>query len=262
MRRKKLMPIVLTLLIVFFSAAPIGTAQIKVDASQVFQAVASNSGTVNAADVNLRTGPATTFTSLAKLKKGQKVTVMGKIGDWYTIYVSANGNVGAIYKKYLNLDSGKTTTVAATTPAKTKTTSVATRTKTVEAKVEVSKDEQALLDLINKARKEKGLKELAFDADLVKISRLKAEDMKSNNYFSHTSTYYGTPFDMMKKYEIKFSLAGENIAGNQSMEKAVNAWIKENGNNIFNSKFTHTGIGIVDSPTYGRIFVQMFIQKS
>lgn len=259
MKKTKIMSGVLIFLVLIFTVLPVGTAQFKVDASQTYQRVDSNSGTVNADGVNLRTGPATTFTSLVKLKKGQKVTVMGKIGDWYTVYVSSNGNVGAIYSKYLKLDAVKTTAVKATSTKPT--TETKQEEQPVAVKVDVSKDEQAMLDMINSARKEKGLKALEFDAGLVKIARLKVADMKENNYFSHTSSYYGTPFDMMKKYGVKFSLAGENIAGNQSIEKAVKAWLEESGNNVFNSKFTHTGIGISDSTTYGKLFVEMFIKK-
>lgn len=242
---------------------PIGTTQFKVEASEAFQKMDSSTGTVTAADVNLRTGPATSFDIICKLKKGQKVMVIGKIGSWYAVYVSSSSNVGVISSQYLKIDTTKTTTTTkktSTTQPNTKTnTKVAT---TASSKVSnISSDEQALLDLVNKARKEKDLKALEFDSGLVKIARLKANDMKVNNYFSHTSKLYGTPFEMMKKFEIKFSAAGENIAGNQSIEKVVKAWSKESGNNLFNEKFTHTGIGIVSSPTYGKIFVQMFIKK-
>ena len=243
-----------------------GTAQLKVDASEAYQKVDFSSATVTASKVNLRTGPATTFNIICKLNKDQKLTVMGKLGDWYSVYVSSSGNVGAISSQYLKIEKAATTTstkvvpkvvtkVATKIPTKVATT-VSTQVK------DISSDEQAMLDLVNKARKEKGLKALAFDSGLLKISRLKATDMKNNNYFSHTSKVYGTPFDMMKKYEIKFSAAGENIAGNQTAEKAVNAWLKESGNNLFSGKFTHIGIGIVDSPTYGKLFVLMFIKKT
>lgn len=269
MKRKKVLAIVLTLLILLFTVIPIGTTQFKVEASEAYQKVDSNSGTVTSADVNLRTGPAKTFDIICKLKKDQKLTVIGKLGSWYAVYVSSSGNVGAISAQYVKLDKTKAaaTSKKATTNKNTQsTTKVAAKTNakvttTVPKVIDVSSDEQALLDLVNKARREKDLKALEFDSGLVKIARLKAKDMKSNNYFSHTSKFYGTPFDMMKKYEIKFSAAGENIAGNQTIEKVVKAWSDESGNNLFNKKFTHTGIGIVDSPTYGKLFVQMFIKK-
>lgn len=270
MKRKKVFTIVLALLVFLLTVIPMGTGQFKVEASEAYQKVDSNSGIVTAAEVNLRTGPATTFDIICKLKRDQKVTVIGKLGSWYAVYVGSSGNVGVINSQYLKIETGKTATTgtkAATTSKNAKSTTKATTKATTEATATVSKvkdissDEQTLLDLVNKARKDEGLKALEFDADLVKVARLKAKDMKENNYFSHTSKFYGTPFDMMKKYKIKFSSAGENIAGNQTIEKAVKAWANESGNNLFNKKFTHTGIGIVDSPTYGKIFVQLFIKK-
>jgi uncharacterized protein YkwD len=272
MKRKKLLVIVLTLLVSLFTVIPMGTAQLRVDASEAYHEVDSSAGIVTTADVKLRTGPAKTFDIISKLKKDQKVTVIGKLGDWYAVYVSSSGNVGAVYAPYIKLEKAKTPVAsnkqASTINKSPTTTKVAEKTSTkptavVTPKVkDISIEEQALLDSVNKARKEKGLKALEFDAGLVKIARLKATDMKNNNYFSHTSKFYGTPFDMMKKYEIKFSSAGENIAGNKTLDKALKAWLNESGNNIFNEKFTHTGIGIVYSPTYGKLFVQMFIKKT
>lgn len=275
MKRKSILAIVLAFLVLTFTVMPLDTARLRVEASEAYQKVDSTSGTITAADVNLRTGPATTFDIICKLKKNQKLTVMGKLGNWYAVYVSTNGNVGAVSSQYVKLDkaavsasdkqqSDKNTaakTASKNTASKTAQTND-TKTAAVTEKVkDISYDEQVLLDLINSARKEKSLKALEFDAGLVKVARLKADDMKNNNYFSHTSKYYGSPFDMMKKYDVKFSAAGENIAGNSSAEKVVKAWLKEGSNNLVNEKFTHAGIGVVDSPTYGKLFVAMFITK-
>lgn len=266
MIKRKVSVAILVLLAVCFTVIPIGTGQFNVEASEAYKSINNETGTVTAADVNLRTGPATTYNIICKLKKNQKVTVIGKMGDWYAVYVASSGNIGAITSRYVkvkednnvanNKENIKNSTKKDSTKA-TKTTTIATATKIAD----ISSDEQAMLDLVNKERKRLGLDELKFDANLVKIARLKANDMKNNNYFSHTSKLYGSPFEMMKKYDIKFSAAGENIAGNQTIEKAIKAWSKESGNNLFNKKFTLTGIGIVESPMYGKIFVQMFIKK-
>lgn len=87
--------------------------------------------------------------------------------------------------------------------------------------------------------------------------------MVDNNYFSHTSPIYASPFDMLKSYGISYKTAGENIAGNSSNSGAVNAWMNSEGHraNILNSSFNYTGIGVVKSPKYGKIYVQMFIGK-
>jgi len=92
---------------------------------------------------------------------------------------------------------------------------------------------------------------------------LKAKDLVENNYFSHESPTYGSPFDMMRQFDISFRTAGENIAGNKTVEGAFKAWMNSAGHkkNILNSGFNYTGIGIVDSPKYGKILVQMFIGR-
>ena len=46
----------------------------------------------------------------------------------------------------------------------------------------------------------------------MKIARIKAKDMIENNYFSHQSPTYGSPFDMMRQFDTVFKSAGENIA--------------------------------------------------
>ncbi len=92
------------------------------------------------------------------------------------------------------------------------------------------------------------------------MAQIKAEDMRDNNYFSHTSPTYGSPFDMMKKYGITYSSAGENIAkGQKTPEAVVNAWMNSEGHraNILNESFTQMGLGYAsDSTTY---WSQMFI---
>ncbi len=285
MKRNKVFIVTTAILAMMLVFVPVSSEQYIAAASEAYQKVESSSGVITANEVNLRTGPATTFDIICKLKKGQKVTVMGKFGDWYAVYTGGTGNVGAVSSHYLKLDKSKSTSTKqvitpdkstgtssknnktgtkSTASNKTHTTSssnISTKSTVVQEVKDITKDEQALLDLVNKAREKEGLKPLEFDAELVKIARLKAKDMKDNNYFSHTSKYYGTPFDMMKKYGVKFTTAGENIAGNQSVEKVVKAWLKENGNNIYNDKFAYTGIGIADSPTYGKLFVQLFIKK-
>ena len=120
-----------------------------------------------------------------------------------------------------------------------------------------------MLDLVNGARAKAGVGALQFDSELQKVARLKAQDMVNLNYFAHESPTYGSPFDMMKQFGISFKSAGENIAGNSSVEGAFNAWMNSEGHrkNILNGNFNYTGIGIVPSKTYGKMFVQEFIGR-
>ena len=124
-------------------------------------------------------------------------------------------------------------------------------------------DEKEVFDLINAKRTAAGLSALKVDAELQNVARAKAEDMVKNNYFSHTSPTYGSPFDMMKSFGVSYKTAGENIAGNSSNTGAVNAWMNSEGHkaNILNSSFNYTGVAVVKSSKYGKIFVQMFIGK-
>lgn len=127
----------------------------------------------------------------------------------------------------------------------------------------LSADEKEVFDLINKQRTNNGLSALKVDAGVLKVARVKAQDMVDNNYFSHNSPTYGSPFDMLKSFKVTYKTAGENIAGNSSNSGAVNAWMNSSGHkaNILNNSFNYTGIGVVKSSKYGKIFVQIFIGK-
>ena len=127
----------------------------------------------------------------------------------------------------------------------------------------MNSDEKEVFDLINKQRTDNGLAALKEDSEVQRIARIKAQDMVDNNYFSHTSPTYGSPFDMLKSFGISYKTAGENIAGNSSNSAAVTAWMNSSGHraNILNSSYNYTGIGVVTGSKYGKIYVQMFIGK-
>ena len=114
--------------------------------------------------------------------------------------------------------------------------------------------------MINNIRDRAGLPDLVLDAELSKIADLKAVDMVDNNYFGHNSEAYGNPFEMMTSYGIKFGAAGENIAGNQSVEGAFASWTdsEEHIRNIIGENYTKVGIAVVADKTYGKIIVLEF----
>lgn len=124
-------------------------------------------------------------------------------------------------------------------------------------------DEKEIFDLINQERIKNGLQALKIDDEVQKVARIKAQDMVDSNYFSHNSPTYGSPFDMLKSFRISYTTAAENIAGNSSNSGAVNSWMNSSGHkaNILNSSYNYTGIGVVSSSKYGRVFVQMFIGR-
>lgn len=130
-----------------------------------------------------------------------------------------------------------------------------------EQMANLSEQEQEVLSLVNEYRLQNGLNKLEPLAEIQNVAKLKAEDLVENNYFSHTSERLGTPFEMLRNNRIDYSIAGENLAGNISAKKAVNAWInsKSHRENILEKKYEYTGIYIIESPIYGNIYVQIFI---
>ena len=124
---------------------------------------------------------------------------------------------------------------------------------------DLSAEEQETLDLINKYRIKNGLTELKALSSLQDVAYLKAIDLVQNNYFSHTSVNLGTPFEMLEDYGIDYMIAGENLAGNTTPERAVAAWINSPSHkaNILEKNFSYTGIVGIDSPGYGKIYVQL-----
>ena len=120
-----------------------------------------------------------------------------------------------------------------------------------------------VLKLVNAERKKQGLNELVLNHTLNGIATKKAEDMRDNNYFSHQSQRYGSPFEMLQSFGVKYSSAGENIAAGQKTAQAVmNDWMNSSGHraNILNKNYTELGVGYVEGGTYGTYWVQLFVK--
>ncbi|MCM3800408.1 CAP domain-containing protein [Caldibacillus thermoamylovorans] len=78
---------------------------------------------------------------------------------------------------------------------------------------------------------------LQIDTTLSDVAQRKSQDKQQNNYFSHTSPTYGSPFDMMHDFGVTYKTAGENIAqGQKTPKEVVNAWMNSSGHraNILN----------------------------
>ncbi|MYL50597.1 hypothetical protein GLV98_13950 [Halobacillus litoralis] len=130
-----------------------------------------------------------------------------------------------------------------------------------EATSEVSAFEKQVVELTNQEREKQGLAPLKLDTELSAVAKDKSLDMQQNNYFSHNSPNYGSPFDMMKSYGIDYRTAGENIAmGQTTPEEVVQGWMNSQGHreNIMNPDFTHIGVGHAEDGNY---WTQMFIGK-
>ncbi|PAE40912.1 hypothetical protein CHI06_14495 [Bacillus sp. 7884-1] len=120
---------------------------------------------------------------------------------------------------------------------------------------------QQVIDLTNAQRSKNGLPALKHDSQLSGVAQKKSVDMAQNNYFSHTSPTYGSPFDMMRDMGVSYKSAGENIAqGQRTPQEVVTAWMNSEGHrkNILSANFTHIGVGYEKS---GNHWTQMFIGK-
>lgn len=116
-----------------------------------------------------------------------------------------------------------------------------------------------ILRLTNQYRASYGLKALSLDSAVTKVAQEKANDMARNNYFSHTSPTYGSPFQMLKSFGVSYRAAGENIAkGYSGAKSVVEGWMNSEGHraNILNSSFTKLGVGYNSSGNY---WVQIFV---
>lgn len=211
-------------------------------------------GIVTATTLNVRSGPGTNYSIVTTVKKNEYVRVFAGVGKWYIIQTDSD-HIGAVSQEYVRAiypssSGGSPGSNTGTTDGNSNTTSL-------------TNDELEVFNLINKQRTNNGLSALKIDSEVQNVAKIKAKDMVENNYFSHNSPIYGSPFDMLKSFKISYKTAGENIAGNSSNSGAVNSWMNSSGHkaNILNSSFNYTGVGVVSSPQYGKVYVQIFIGK-
>ena len=196
----------------------------------------------------------TSYNVITTVNKNEYIRVFAGVGEWYIIQTDSD-YVGAVSRKYVRAiypSSSGSSNSGTGGSSSSGNTSSSTETSNMNS------DEKEVFDLTNN-----GLAALKNDSEVQRVARIKAQDMVDNNYFSHTSPTYGSPFDMLKSFKISYKTAGENIAGNSSNSSAVTAWMNSSGHkaNILNSNFNYTGIGVVSSPKYGKMYVQLFIGK-
>lgn len=215
-----------------------------------YETVSESYGIVNTEYLNMRTGSGINYDSITVLRKNEYVRIFGRIGEWYIIQNEKN-QIGTAHTDYIIPTENQKAAVTNTEPINE------------YSSVSLTNDENELLTLINDERKKNNLTPLIIDENLQNVARLKAKDLVENNYFSHTSPTYGSPFEMLKNHNITYKIASENIAGNPSLSGALDSWISSEShkNNILNNDYNYTGIAVVDSIAYGKIIVELFIGK-
>jgi len=120
---------------------------------------------------------------------------------------------------------------------------------------------QRVLDLVNQARATprycgnrlfNTARPVRWNDALAEASRLHAEDMARNNYFSHRGRDGSSPAQRVERAGYRYRAAGENIAagGQMGAEDAVAGWIKSPGHcaNLMNAAFTEMGVAFAVNP--------------
>ncbi|MBX2861912.1 MAG: CAP domain-containing protein [Leptolyngbyaceae cyanobacterium MAG.088] len=120
-----------------------------------------------------------------------------------------------------------------------------------------------LLAETNDIRAANGASNLRFSYQLGQAAQAHAEDMATNDYFSHTSLDGSSIADRIDDSGYIYSSAGENIAaGHDSVEAVVNAWFESPGHreNLLNPDYVDIGFGLSfnSSSEFGSYWVQEF----
>jgi uncharacterized protein YkwD len=122
--------------------------------------------------------------------------------------------------------------------------------------VEKGSSEQ-ILDITNLIRKRHELSGVKWHEETSQVALLHSKDMKENDYFSHDSPSKGGLSDRLQEGNVKYHLAGENIAAKYiDGIAAVEGWLNSKGHRetLLNKEFTHLGVGV-----YEKYYTQNFI---
>lgn len=124
--------------------------------------------------------------------------------------------------------------------------------------------ENEVIRLVNVERSKANVPALSANNELSRIARIKSNDFINNNYFSHTSPTYGSPFEMLKSFGVNYTAAAENIAsGQRSAAEVMNTWMNSSGHkaNIMNSTYNQIGVGVARDNKGTLYWTQLFIRS-
>ncbi|WP_432408231.1 CAP domain-containing protein [Wukongibacter sp. M2B1] len=218
---------------------------LKPKASSIFKKGNVEQVQVTVDNAYIRNGNSRKFPVITTVKKDDILDVGGLVGKWYIIV----------------LDDGK---VGAVNPEDVKPIVEKPSLKGQQANIkQLTPNEQEMVRLVNAERSKNGLNPLKVDLELAEVARFKSQDMIDNDYFSHYSPTYGSPFEMLKNFGVKYIYGGENIAGNPTVKAAHESLMDSEGHrkNILNPNFTHIGVGVKENSKFGKIFTQIFVGR-
>ncbi len=131
--------------------------------------------------------------------------------------------------------------------------------------VTTSAQENEVARLVNVERSKAGLPALKINWQLSRVARYKSADMANKRYFSHNSPTYGSPFQMMENFGLRFSSAGENIAyGQRTPAEVMRDWMNSPGhrNNIMSRSYTEIGVGLAKNKSGVCYWTQQFMKPA
>lgn len=171
------------------------------------------------------------------------------------------------YLAMLMLGSNFSTTAVSTEPAEEQ---IAQPAVVQTSTIQIMDEEQRFIDLVNKERAERGIKELKVDPVLVKIAREHSKEMADKGYFDHISPTPGrrTALDRYIAeigHKPTWALIGENLFYcsitdvNRGHTCLMNS--QTHRDNILNDRFIRIGVGIYKSDD-GELWVtEMFVSS-
>ena len=117
-----------------------------------------------------------------------------------------------------------------------------------------------MLELVNREREAAGVPPLRMDPGIREVARAYSIQMFREGFFSHVDPSGASPFDRMRRGDVRFLAAGENLALAPTVEIAHDGLMKSPGHraNILNRRFGRAGIGVADGGMHGKMFTQNF----
>jgi uncharacterized protein YkwD len=122
-----------------------------------------------------------------------------------------------------------------------------------------------LLDLINRARREAGLRPVESDDHLSAVALSHSRDMVENDFIGHSSPRTGTAADRVREAHLTTGLVLENIGRGYGAGEIHRGLLESPGHraNLVNEHVTHVGIGVVAQPEGPRnafVVTEVFIR--
>jgi uncharacterized protein YkwD len=128
--------------------------------------------------------------------------------------------------------------------------------------------ETAIVDEINRLRRQAGLAPVQPAGDLADLARARSTDMATRNYFSHTTPEGSGFLSMLKDRGIGYKFAGEILAKNSYPDDtapgtAIVTWLNSPAHKaiMYDGRFTHAGSGYAKAADGMHYFTVIFVQK-